>query len=178
MTIETRNRCVGASRISLLLRSLLDSSTLCAIATVTSRGRAYANTAYFAWSPAFDLYWLSHPCATHSRNIQSNSSAAICVYDSTQSWGRSDRGVQLFGTARALQSAAALEAERVYATRFPAFAAGEMPAYRFYRFRPRLTKLFDERALGSGVFVTARINRGALAWSRTEVYRSGMEDRS
>jgi hypothetical protein len=33
-------------------------------------------------------------------------------------------------------------------------------------------KLFDERALGSATFVTARIKKGGqLTWERTDIYR-------
>jgi hypothetical protein len=35
-------------------------------------------------------------------------------------------------------------------------------------------KLFDERELGTGVFVTARVvGAGRLVWERTDVYRAG-----
>ena len=42
-------------------RQLLAASTLCAIATVTPSGRAYVNTAYFAWTRDYDIVWLSAP---------------------------------------------------------------------------------------------------------------------
>jgi hypothetical protein len=33
-------------------------------------------------------------------------------------------------------------------------------------------KVFDERALGAGVFVTATVGRrGQVAWERTEIYQ-------
>jgi hypothetical protein len=53
---------------------------------------------------------------------------------------------------------------------FPSFRPG---AYRVYRLRPSSVKLFDECALGGGVFVTARVRKDALAWQRTELYRGG-----
>ena len=46
-----------------------------------------------------------------------------------------------------------------------------LSAYRFYRFRPRRMKLFDETSLGGGVFVLATVRNGQVAWERTEVYR-------
>jgi uncharacterized protein YhbP (UPF0306 family) len=150
-------------------RSLLDASTLCAIATVGSDGRVHVNTAYFAWSPTFELVWMSEPRARHSRNIRANASAAIAVYDSSQSWGRPDRGIQLLGSARETAD----EVDSTYAERFPDFRPGELGAYRFYRFRPRRLKLFDEQELGPGWFVTARVAAGGrLEWERTEIYRS------
>jgi uncharacterized protein YhbP (UPF0306 family) len=150
---------------------LLDASTICAIATCGPRGGAYVNTAYFGWSSRFDLCWLSDPQAGHSRNLGANPTAAIAIYDSTQSWGGSDRGIQLFGSAREIRGSVARDAERTYATRFPAYERGELRAYRFYRFRPRRVKLFDEAVLGGGVFVTASVRKGRVAWERTEIYR-------
>jgi uncharacterized protein YhbP (UPF0306 family) len=173
MAIERSTRSVSSARIMTVARRLLDASTLCAIATASARGRAHINTAYFAWSREFDILWLSAPEATHSRNLRANGSAAIVVYDSNQSWGKPDRGIQLVGSARETGGATAREAERAYARRFPAFSPDDLSEYRFYRFRPRRMKLFDEKALGAGVFVTASVRvGGAIAWERTEIYRA------
>ena len=59
MAIKRSNRRVAAARIAASARQLLDASTLCTIATVTSGGRAHINTAYFAWSHDFEIVWLS-----------------------------------------------------------------------------------------------------------------------
>jgi uncharacterized protein YhbP (UPF0306 family) len=170
MAIERSNRPVAAARLAATARRLLDASTLCAIATVTARGRAHLNTAYFAWSRDFDIVWLSEPLARHSRNLRANNSVAIAVYDSSQTWGKPDRGIQLFGSAREARGEDAEQAETRYTKRFPDFAEGDLSAYRFYVFRPRRLKLFDERALAAGTFVTARLTRDRrLAWERTEI---------
>src|SRR5919109_372360 len=100
MSIERSKRRVAAARMVAMTRDLLNAAPLCAIATVARGGGAYVNTAYFAWSPEFDLVWLSDPQARHSGNVRANGSVAIAVYDSNQSWGRPDRGIQMFGTAR------------------------------------------------------------------------------
>jgi hypothetical protein len=153
----------------------LEASTLCAIATVTPAGKAHLNTAYFAWNRDLQLVWLSEPGAQHSRNIRANGNASVAVYDSGQRWGGPDRGIQLFGTARELGRSADGDAERLYAARFPDYGRGELSAYRFYVFRPRRLKVFDERALGAGVFVTARLARDRrLVWERTDIYRSAV----
>jgi len=165
VTIVRSTRPVAAARIRRVARSLLDASELCAIATVTREDRAYVNTAYFAWSPDLRIVWISEPRASHSRNLRANTSAAIAVYDSTQTWGKPDRGIQLFGSAREADG----DAVEVYAKRFPEYEDGP---YRCYELRPRRIKLFDERGLGAGVFVTARVARdGEIAWQRTDVYR-------
>jgi uncharacterized protein YhbP (UPF0306 family) len=152
---------------------LLDSSTLCAIATVSPRGRAHVNTAYFAWSATLEIVWISEPGARHSRNLASNPSAAVSVYDSNQVWGGADRGIQLFGTAHEVPRRAARDAERLYSARFPAFPDADLTATTFYRLRARRLKLFDELELGGGVFVTASIRAGGrVDWDRTEIYRA------
>jgi uncharacterized protein YhbP (UPF0306 family) len=171
MPIERSRRPLAVARIRAEARRLLDGSTLCAIATVSPGNRAHVNTAYFAWSREFDLVWLSEPTARHSRNLRANSTAAIAVYDSSQSWEKPDRGIQLFGSAREVAAPAARPAERVYARRFPESAQADLSPYRFYRFRPSRMKLFDEAALGAGVFVTATVRSGGrIAWERTEIY--------
>jgi uncharacterized protein YhbP (UPF0306 family) len=174
MAIRTSTRPVGATRIRAVARRLLDASTLCAIATVSPGGRAHVNTAYFAWTPDLRIVWLSDPDSTHSRNVRARPSVAVAVYDSTQTWGEPDRGIQLFGRGREL-GRPHRDADRAYARRFPARRTVDLAAYRLYELRPRSLKLFDERVLGSGVFVTARVGPdGAVAWDRTEVYESSL----
>ena len=153
-----------------MTRRLLDRSKLCAIATVSPGERAHVNTAYFAWGPAFEIVWLSAPEARHSRNIRANPAAAIAVYRSTQTWGRADQGIQLFGTARELRGPDARAAQQLYSDRFRAYG-GDLDTYRFYRLRPRRIKLFDEHALGGATFVTVAVGAGGrLRWVSTETY--------
>ena len=158
-------RRVSRARIRSLAEELLEASTLCAIATATPQGKAHVNTAYFAWAPDLRIVWMSEPRARHSRNLRTNPSAAVAVYDSGQTWGEPDRGIQLFGDVRAGGG----DAEALYARRFGRYE--DAGAYRFYELVPRRLKLFDEPSLGGGVFVTARVGRdGALSWERTERY--------
>jgi uncharacterized protein YhbP (UPF0306 family) len=168
---------VAAARIASVARALLDASTLCAIASVSPQGRAHVNTAYFAWSEKLELVWLSERRAAHSRNIRANPAVAIAVYDSRQTWGKPDRGIQLFGEARERERPAAVgDAEAVYGGRFPGYRPADFGrGYAFYGFRPRRLKVFDEPTLGSGVFVTARVGSGGrLVWEKTEVYRAAV----
>jgi uncharacterized protein YhbP (UPF0306 family) len=172
MGIRRSHRPVAAARLAAIARSLLDASTLCAIATV-GRARAYVSTAYFAWTPELELVWLSEPRATHSRNLRANDSVAVAVFDSRQRWGGADRGIQLFGSARRSDRTDVDVAAQVYAARFPRYSAAEVDAYAFYVFHPHRLKLFDERELGAGTFVTARVDRdGAVSWERTEIYHA------
>jgi uncharacterized protein YhbP (UPF0306 family) len=169
--IQRRGERISAVRLRSIAKRLLSASTLCAISSVGPTGRAHINTAYFAWSAAFEIVWLSAPEAQHSRNIGNHPAVAIAVYDSTQKWGGSDRGIQLFGTAREVGPRERRDAEHLYGTRFKLYSGEELQAYRFYRFRARTLKLFHERELGGATFVTAKVARdGRLAWDRTETY--------
>ena len=161
--ITRSRRRVSAARLRAVAEELLEASTLCAISTVSLGERAYVNTAYFAWAPDLRIVWFSEPRARHSRNLRANPSAAVAVYDSGQTWGKPDRGIQLFGSARVT------EEDSVYADRFPDYQGFE--TYRAYELVPNRVKLFDERALGAATFVSARVARdGKLTWEHTEVY--------
>jgi uncharacterized protein YhbP (UPF0306 family) len=173
--IEQSKDPVVATRLEAVARDLLDASRLCAIATVTADGDAYVNTAYFASNRELHLVWLSDPDATHSRNIQETRTTAITVYDSTQMWGKPDRGMQLSGAAHRATDAETRAAEALYGGRFPDFEAKDFAAYRFYIFRPVRVKLFDEDELGAGRFIVAAVNdKGRLTWVSTETYRSDL----
>jgi uncharacterized protein YhbP (UPF0306 family) len=173
MAIRRSSRPVSSERIARAARRLLDASTLCAIATTSPRGRPHVNTAYFAFTNRLDIVWLSEPSARHSINLRANAATAVAVYDSSQRWGGSDHGIQLFGSAREASKRSAPDAEAAYARRFPAYEPGQLVDYRFHVFHPTSVKLFDERSFGAGVFVTACVDRtGGVTWERTDVYSS------
>ncbi|HYG68135.1 MAG TPA: pyridoxamine 5'-phosphate oxidase family protein [Anaeromyxobacteraceae bacterium] len=149
------------------VRRVLEENVLCALATVTASGRPHVSTAYFCFSEALELWFLSHPDSVHCRNLAADAAAAIAVFGSAQRWGERDRGLQLFGTCAPPRGAAARAGERRYAARFPAYAewrrslARDEPggSYRLYRFATRTLKIFDEERLGDGVFVTMTVER-------------------
>jgi hypothetical protein len=87
MAIKRSSKPLPGTHIATLLRELLEASTLCAIATVTDRGTAHINTAYFAWAEDFRLVCISQPASGHLVNLRKNRSAAVAVFDSHQAWG-------------------------------------------------------------------------------------------
>jgi uncharacterized protein YhbP (UPF0306 family) len=147
----------------------MNAAPLCALSTVLPGGRAHINHMYFAWSDRYEVIWISDPDSIHSRNLTRTSSAAVTIFDSHQTWGRPDRGIQLFGTAAVTTGKATLEARSIYGRRFRDYDADadDLPPYRF---RPRSVKLFDERSLAGGTLVTARVTPDGLVWSKTEVW--------
>src|SRR5918995_1160531 len=108
---RTDPKRLTAARVRRTMFRILKKNALCAIATVAASGRAHVNTAYFAYSDALELYFLSHPNSRHCRNLKTRSSTAIAVFDSRQTWGELDRGLQLFGTCREMRGVAARTAE-------------------------------------------------------------------
>ena len=192
MTLRSVRRRFSEERIERSVSRILRDSALCSISTVAPQNRAHINTAYFAFSPDLVLYFLSDPASLHCRNLRRNPSMAMTVFDSTQTWGGQDRGLQFFGTCRRTLGARAMEAERVYAKRFRPYAtwmqgtgqverrqAAQLRSYAFFRFAPSKVKVFDEQELGAGVFVVASVRRDrdargsrkavSLRWQSTEV---------
>jgi uncharacterized protein YhbP (UPF0306 family) len=159
----TLNR-LTAARTRCAIRRILKKNKLCAIATVGVGGRVHINTAYFAYSDSLDVYFLSHPDSAHCRNVKAHPQAAMAIFDSTQEWGRLDRGLQLFGVCRIAAGDIAGRASRAYAGRFKPYAAwwAGLEAddiareFRFFRFVVQRVKLFDEREFSGTVFITAR----------------------
>ncbi|MCI4352613.1 MAG: pyridoxamine 5'-phosphate oxidase family protein [Thermoplasmata archaeon] len=154
------NRRVRASLIRLLRENVLAS-----FASVGRRGRAHINTAYFAWTRDWSLFFYSYPDSAHCRNLRRHPSMAVAVFDSRQRWGHPDRGVQLFGSCHEADGRWGEVASVAYAKRFKGFEkwrgrlrseAGTFPL-RPYRFTPHRAKIFDERALGAGRFIEIEI---------------------
>jgi uncharacterized protein YhbP (UPF0306 family) len=162
-----RSERTAADRVRSSIDRVLNETAICACATVDREGRAHVNTAYFAFSDALDLYFLSHPGSRHSQNLAANPSMAVAVFASAQNWTDPGRGIQLFGTGEQVTGAVAREGEQVYGRRFHAYAEwkgtlkADDPAldYSFYRFVPDRVKILDEEAFGDAVFIEAAIAR-------------------
>jgi hypothetical protein len=103
------------------------------------------------------------PLGRPLRHIRARARASIEVYESAQTWGGADRGIQLFGEAEELASGSDVLALDDYAARFPAYLDRDMAGLRTYVLQPRRIKLFDERSLGGGTFVFGggRLGRAA-----------------
>jgi uncharacterized protein YhbP (UPF0306 family) len=92
---------------------------------------------------------------------------AIAIFESTQVWGKPDRGIQLFGRCRIASGVQAKRMAGLYGRRFPAFKMWQRSVeraegsftLRAYRFVPKSLTLFDERTFGEGVFVEVPVPR-------------------
>jgi len=168
--VHGRRFPAGQLRRSIL--RILRENVLCSMATVNRVNRAHINTAYFSYSDDLELFFLSDRSSHHGRNIMSNPSLAVAVFSTSQVWGTPDRGLQCFGPCRETTGRQREKAERSYGRRFAAYArwmktlprddptVHRLRSYRFYRFVPHAIKIFDERALGSGIFVEVDVIRG------------------
>jgi uncharacterized protein YhbP (UPF0306 family) len=158
---------ISVERVRRSLLRILKSNALCSMATVTPRGQAHINTAYFSLTRDLVLYFLSHASSTHCRNLATNPSIAIAVFSSRQIWSGPDQGLQLFGLCHQAESAHAKRAAESYGERFRQYATWKSklrpddPAreYQWYEFVPNYIKVFDERAFGEAVFVCVDVER-------------------
>ena len=66
------------------LRELIELNRLLSLATVSPKGVAHINTAFFAADESLTLFMLSPPGSEHARHLRGASSAAVSIYDSHQ----------------------------------------------------------------------------------------------
>ena len=158
---------ITGSRVGRSVHRLLAENVLCSMASISAEGRAHINTAYFCYSTELELYFISHSNALHCQNLLRNSSMAIAIFSSNQSWGGADCGLQLFGTCKRATGREATKADKLYGKRFAEYNAWKAGLdsdsvgrdYRFYRFVATELKVFDEKELGAGTFVLAKVKR-------------------
>jgi uncharacterized protein YhbP (UPF0306 family) len=148
------------------LDRVLDSTKLCALATVDPRGRPHDCHVYFAYSPTLEIYFWSSPKSNHCRHLRTNPSMAVSVYDSRQELGGPSQGLAMDGLCRETRGVSRGRAERLYARRFPAYRVWRRQVQpgdaalgmRFFRFVPRRFKLSDDTRLGLGVIIAGSLN--------------------
>lgn len=164
---QVRTRRITLKQVGKTISRVLIDNVLCSMASVSAEGRAYINTAYFCYSPELELFFISHPDAYHCQNILSNPSMAIAIFSSNQDWVGADCGLQLFGTCKQVSGREASKAGRLYGDRFAEYRAWKYSLdldspgrdYQFYKFATTELKVFDEKELGAGIFVRAKVQR-------------------
>ena len=172
MTVRKQRERVSEDRIRTSVLRILARNKLCSISTVSRDNRAHINIAFFAFSNDLELYFLSDPGSLHCRNLSRNPTMAMTVFDSSQEWDASGRGLQLFGACHRTRGDAQQRATQVYGSRFPAYArwmkegteadqrrVGRVRSYAFYRFLPNRVKVLDEKEFGGAVFIIAAMDR-------------------
>src|SRR5918998_3762943 len=81
-----------------LVHGIMDDVLYMVFATADEGGRPWASPVYFAHSDYTELFWVSSPEATHSRNIAVRPEVSIVVFDSTVPVG-SGQGVYMAAVA-------------------------------------------------------------------------------
>ena len=150
---------------------LLTATPLCSMATRSAAGVVDINTAFFAFSPDLDLYFLSHPGSAHCRNLGHVPEMALTVFASDQAWGVPHSGLQLYGSGSRVPGAAVERARAQYAARFPGYfdnvlrygedleATAGLAGLVLYQFAPARIKLLDEPEFGDEVFILIEVVR-------------------
>ncbi len=158
---------VDPERLAEAVHRVLGETMLCSMATVGSGNQVHINTAFFAWSEALELFFLSAPDAVHCRNLERVPTMAVAVFDGHQRWGAHHRGLQLFGAGGRVETPKLAEAERLYARRFESYSefkvrgGAAFGVLRFYGFWAASLKLLDEEAFGEARLVAAEIVRSS-----------------
>ena len=141
-------------------RELLDASTLCAIATVTADGRGHLNYRLLRLEPRTST---SSGCPSRRRDTHATSArndSRRSPYMTRARRGASPTGVSSSSVRRVLSGAEDQKSGR--GTTRSAFPTSPRPISAptaSTSSDSRRLKLFDERALGGGTFVTARLTR-------------------
>ena len=85
-TIDCRRHLTKQERAHVDLeasgRSIVDDNLYMVLATADADGRPWASPVYFASEDYTELYWVSSPEVTHSRNLAARSELSIVVFDS------------------------------------------------------------------------------------------------
>jgi len=143
---------------------LLNSNTLCSIATASPDGNPHINTCFYAPGGVDRIYILTPPQTIHSLNLLRNPFVAISIFDSHQVSGAELRGLQVFGRChRADDATEHPEVFEAYTARFTNIreyapdAATMLKVFesRLYVIEVDSLKVFDEPMFGKEVWVTA-----------------------
>ncbi|MFF3484699.1 pyridoxamine 5'-phosphate oxidase family protein [Streptomyces sp. NPDC002701] len=83
------------------VRGIIDTNRYMVLATADRTGLPWSSPVYFAHREYRELFWLSSPRATHSRNIEVRPQVGIAVFDSSVRIG-TGQGVYMSAVARAV----------------------------------------------------------------------------
>lgn len=153
-------------RIAKSVARILELTQLCSMATVSEGNTSHINAAYFCYDDRLDIYFVSQGSSIHIKNIATNPSMALSIFDTHQPWDDWKMGLQLFGTVRSTDKHEFKYGSELYKERFPdykkwlhslgrAVASSVVPP--FYVFRPTHVKILDEEDFGEETYVEATI---------------------
>ena len=94
-------------------RAILDANHYMTLGTADADGRPWVSPVFFAADRYRDLYWISSPEATHSRNLAARPELSIVVFDSQAPVG-TGQAVYMAATAAELSGAELDQGLQVY----------------------------------------------------------------
>jgi uncharacterized protein YhbP (UPF0306 family) len=143
------------------INKILSGNQLGAFATINNNA-SYINTAYYCFNSKMSLYFISDPSTQHVQNIKTNSSIAIAISNSDQSWDNAKCGLQLFGKCEQAKGLTLIEGTALYLKRFVGikqwitnaddFIKGAINS-KMYVVKISKIKLFDEETFGEEVYI-------------------------
>lgn len=145
-TTKTKPRLTAAE-----VRTFLAENTLMSLST--SGDHPWSATVYYAFDADLALYFLSDPRTLHCRQIAQNPQVAVAIANSHQAVVDSKRGLQLWGEAEQISSAAKLRFaldlwKRSHSVVDPQLDYKRMLTNvisgRMYKITPKKIKLFDQ----------------------------------
>jgi hypothetical protein len=72
----------GNDELAAMVRRVIDDNVYMVLGTADAEGRPWASPVFFAADGVRDLYWMSLPDVTHSRNLAARPELSIVVFDS------------------------------------------------------------------------------------------------
>lgn len=73
---------MNRQRAAQIARESIEANHYLVLATADSAGMPWSTPVYFAHIGYRELYWISSPAATHSRNIAARATVGIAIFDS------------------------------------------------------------------------------------------------
>jgi len=166
--IHLNNSAYPDERLRRSIFRILETVTLCSLATAGLDAVAHINTAYYCYTDGIEIYFVSDPGTKHCHNIAIQPRIAVAIFDTNQPWGDALRGLQMFGECHLASAQESIAAFRAHASRFLAYGdyiqalspfERDSSPHKFYVFLPASVKILDESAFGEETFVTAEIVR-------------------
>lgn len=141
---------------------ILEENILLSMATIKDGNQSYINTAFFCFNKYLEFYILTNPKSQHCRNLLSNKSVALAIFNSHQPWTEDVKGLQLRGECELAKGKKLLEGTTLYLKRFAAlgewikhpkdFSMGVIET-KLYVIRTNWLQLYDSARFGDDNFI-------------------------
>lgn len=141
---------------------ILEANILLSMATIKEGNQSYINTAYYCYNKHLEFYILTNPKSQHCRNLLSNKSVALAIFDSHQPWTDDVKGLQLRGECELAEGRKLIEGTALYLKRFAGlsdlikhpgdFAKGVIKT-KLYVIKTNWLQLYDSARFGDDNFI-------------------------